>query len=220
MEGRGNIAIYGAGAFGEEVYLLIEKINRSLPVANRWTQVGFFDDDPSLAGKFNSYGPVLGGTDVLNAFKGPLSIAFGIGSSKAIRSILSRIVKENVQFPNIIDPDTSFLDQASVSFGQGNVVGEGCRFSPKAKIGNFNIIVNDCVFGHDAVVGDCNIFFPEVRLSGKSVVGNDCLFGMRSAVFQGMKVGDDVRLSAGSILSMNARPGCTYMGNPARIMKM
>lgn len=218
---KGRIAVFGAGAFGEEVYLLVEKINRFLPAGKpRWEFVGFFDDNLSLAGSNNSYGPVLGGTDALNAFEGPLSVAFGIGSSAAIQSIVSRITKKDILYPNLIDPDTSFLDRDSVVFGQGNVVGEGCRFSPKSRMGNFNIVVNDCVFGHDSVVGDYNIFFPEVRVSGKAVVGNGCLMGMRSAVFQGIKVGDGVRLAAGSILSMNARPGCTYMGNPARMLKI
>lgn len=214
-----DIAVFGAGAFGEEVYLLIEKINRSQPT-NRWRFVGFFDDAFEGSEGNNDYGPILGGISALNAYSRELDVAIGIASSSAIIRILDRIEMKNRHFPNIIDPDTSFIDRDSVVFGQGNIIGEGCRFSPKVTMGDFNIVVNDCVFGHDAQIGSYNVFFPEVRLSGKTVVGDNNLFGMRTAVYQGIKIENDIKLAAGSILCMNARSGYTYFGNPAKRMKV
>lgn len=216
-----NIAVYGAGAYGEEVYLLIEKMNLFTKDSDeKWNFIGFFDDNPQKYNGANSYGTILGDIDVLNSYEGPLSLVIGIASSNAIHCILSKITKTDISFPNIIDPETGFLDRDSVCFGKGNIIGNGCRFSPKVKMGDFNIVVNDSVFGHDAVIGNYNILFPEVRLSGKTVVGNDNLFGMRTAVFQGIRVGDNIKLSAGSILSMNARSGYTYFGNPAKRLKL
>lgn len=216
-----DIAVYGAGAYGEEVYLLIEKINSYCSTEeNKWNFIGFFDDNFTLFSGNNTYGEILGGIDALNEYQGPLSLVIGVANSSAIHAILDRITKEDIDFPNIIDPDTSFIDKRTFEIGQGNIIGEGCRFSPKVTIGDFNVIVNDSVFGHDAVVGSYNIFFPEVRLSGKTIVGDDNLLGMRSAVFQGVRIFDNVKLSAGSILSMNARSGATYIGNPAKRLKI
>lgn len=217
-----KIAVFGAGAYGEEVYLLIQKMNESR-LSSRdilWDFVGFFDDNPQNFSGANSYGVVLGDMDALNAFDGELDLAIGIGSSTAIHNILNRITKKDVRYPNIIDPDTGYLDEDSFTIGKGNIIGNGCRFSPKVSVGDFNIIVNDTVFGHDVKIGNYNVFFPEVRLSGKVTVGNDNLFGMRSAVFQGITIGDNVKLSAGSILSINARSGYTYFGNPAKKLQI
>lgn len=216
-----DIAVYGAGAYGEEVYLLIEKVNSYCSTEDqKWNFIGFFDDNYNLSSTENTYGNILGGIDALNNYQGPLSIVIGIASSTAIHAILGRITKLDVDFPNIIDPDTSFIDKNTFKIGVGNIIGEGCRFSPKVTLGDFNIIVNDSVFGHDAFVGSYNVFFPEVRLSGKTVVGDNNLFGMRTAVFQGVRIFDNVKLSAGSILSMNARSGFTYIGNPAKRLKI
>lgn len=208
-----NIAVFGAGAYGEEVYLLIEKINQVKPV---WNFIGFFDDNYTQYGGYNTYGKILGGIHELNALQGELDVVIAIANSFVIRNILDRVSKEDVNYPNIIDPDTGYLDKSSFSIGKGNVIGNGCRFSPKVSIGDFNIIVNDSVFGHDVRIGSYNVFFPETRLSGKVVVGDFCLFGMRTAVYQGIKIPNRVKLSAGSILSINAREGFTYIGNPAK----
>ena len=214
-----DIAVFGAGAFGEEVYLLIEKINRSR-TTDHWRFIGFFDDAYEGTEGENDYGPILGGISALNAYPRELDVAIGIASSSAIKKILERIEMKGRYFPSIIDPDTSFIDHNSVVIGQGNIIGEGCRFSPKVEMGDFNIVVNDCVFGHDAHIGNYNVFFPEVRLSGKTTVGDNNLFGMRTAVYQGIKIENDIKLAAGSILCMNARSGYTYFGNPAKRMKM
>lgn len=212
-----KIAVYGAGAYGEEVYLLIRKLNT---IEKKWDFIGFFDDNYCIYNGKNYYGKVVGGMDELNKIEEDIDVALGVASPNAIKSILGRITKENITFPNIIDPETGYIDKESFHIGIGNVIGNGCRFSPKVTIGNYNVVVNDTIFGHDAIVGNYNVFFPETRLSGKVIVGDECIFGMRTAVFQGVKIADRVKLSAGSILSMNAREGNTYLGNPAKRLKL
>lgn len=210
-----DIAVYGAGAYGQEVCCLINKINThsSSPC---WRFIGFFDDNRSLWDTENHYGKILGGKEALNHWDKPLDVVLGLANIEAILSIVSELDNHNISFPNIIDPDTSFLDRRTVSFGMGNVIGEVSRLAPNVHFGNFNIVVNDCVFGHDVVVGDCNVFYPAVRLSGGVRCGNSNLFGVRSTVLQGLTIGSHVKIAAGSFLMNDAQDGFTYRGNPAR----
>ena len=204
-----NIAVYGAGSYGQEIACLIEKINsRNTIPGTEWKFVGFFDDNEKLKGEDLGYGTILGGRDVLNDWDSSLAVVIAIANTSIIKNILSGICNERVYFPNIVDPDTSFLDRKS------------CRFSPKVSIGDFNIVVNDSVFGHDVVMGSYNVLFPEVRLSGYVKVGDSNLFGVRTAILQGFSVGSNVRIASGSILMNDAQDGFVYRGNPARKMAL
>lgn len=212
-----NIAIFGAGSYGQEIACLIRKINSNIANdTNRWNFIGFFDDSESIWGTDNGYGKILGGINALNKWETPLCLVVAVANVSAIKKIVEKINNPLLSYPNIIDPETSFLDKDTVIMGKGNIVGEGCRFAPKVCIGDFNIIVNDSIFGHDVVVGNCNIFYPAVRLSGHVTVGDNNLFGVRTTVLQRIKIGTDVKISSGSFLMNNAKDGYTYVGNPAR----
>lgn len=211
-----DIAIIGAGSYGQEVACLIRKINNSNADGERWKFIGFFDDDESLQDNSNNYGLVLGPVSLLNKWITPLSVVVAIANVNVMEKIVSSLGNSVLDFPNLIDPDTSFVDVNTFQIGMGNVIGEGCRFSPNVRIGNFNIVVNDSIFGHDVIIGNNNIFFPAVRLSGHVSIGNKNLLGVRTTVLQGFKIGNNVKLSAGSVLMNNARDGFTYRGNPAR----
>lgn len=214
-----DIAIYGAGAYGQEVYCLIRKINSYLNVP-KWRFVGFFDDNENLWNTRNRYGDVLGGIESINNWKSSLDVVVAIANVSFLKSVVERINNSNLNFPNIIDPNTSFLDKETVIIGKGNIIGEISRIAPNVKIGNFNIVVNDGVFGHDDSIGDFNVFYPDVRLSGHVTCGNYNMFGVRSTVLQGLKIGNNVKLSAGCILMNNAQDGFVYRGNPARKFNM
>lgn len=211
-----NIAVYGVGAYGQEICCLIKKINEreSSPI---WNFVGFFDDNPDLWGTSNRYGKVIGGIDSLIGREEDLSVVISIANVTVLRKIVAKLENNpRLLFPNIIDPDTHYLDKETVKMGKGNIVGEITRFAPNVTIGDFNIIVNDGVFGHDDVIGNYNVFFPDSRLSGHVTCGDGNMFGVRTTVLQGIKIGNDVKLAAGCMLMNDTLDGFTYRGNPAR----
>jgi acetyltransferase-like isoleucine patch superfamily enzyme len=216
-----SIAVYGSGSYGQEVFCLIQKIN-SMAKANDlfWNCIGFFDDNSDLWNTNNGYGIIHGGIDALNAWNKPLSVAVAIANVSALIQIVSRINNPLIDFPNIIDPDTSFLDIKTINIGKGNIIGEGCRLAPKVSIGDFNVIVNDSIFGHDVSVGNSNVFYPDVRLSGHVTVGNGNVFGVRTTILQGINIGSNIKIASGSFLMNNAIDGFVYAGNPARKMKL
>ncbi len=210
-----EIAVFGAGSYGQEIACLIRKINERLEVPV-WSFIGFFDDNQELWGTQNRYGKIIGGTERLNAWEDKLDVVVAIANVSVLKKIVNQLDNSRLSFPNIIDPDTTYLDKDTVKMGKGNIVGEITRFATNVQLGDFNIIVNDGVFGHDDVIGNFNVFFPDSRLSGHVSCGDGNLFGVRSTVLQGITIGNNVKLAAGCLLMNDAMDGFTYRGNPAR----
>lgn len=211
-----DIAVFGAGAYGQEICCLIHKINER-NASPRWNFIGFFDDDEKLRGTTSRYGTIIGGINDLIAWKKELDVAISIANAIVLQKIVGKLENNPLlSFPNIVDPDNHYLDKETFTIGKGNIVGEITRFAPNVTLGNFNIIVNDGVFGHDDKVGDFNVFFPAARLSGHVTVGNNNTFGVMTTVIQGFKIGNNSKFAPGSFVMSDTEDGFTYRGNPAR----
>lgn len=208
-----DIAIYGAGGFGREVACLLHRINNE--VESTWNFIGFFDDGLK-AGEKNEYGEVLGNIDTLNGWNKPLSVAFAIGSPKIVDLLYHKINNPNIEFPNIISPDTIFLDKDNVRMGQGNVICARCMISCNVTIGNFNTLNCYITMGHDAVIGDYNSIMPSVNISGGVRLGDRNFMGVNSVILQYKSIPDDVTVGASSVVLRNIKESGTYVGNPAK----
>lgn len=210
-----DIAIYGAGGLGREVACLLNIINEK---ESTWNLVGFFDDGKEK-GACNEYGEILGGITEVNAWTVPLSIVITIGSPYVVEKIVNSIDNTNIDYPNIIAPDTFFLDKSHFFMGQGNLVCTGCLFSTNVQIGNFNCFNSFITIGHDTCIENFNSIMPAVRVSGEVKIGQRNFLGVGSAILQQIKVGSDTVIGANSVVVRSTKDRNTYVGNPACIVK-
>lgn len=210
-----KIEIYGAGGFGREVACLLHIINEIEPT---WNLVGFFDDGKEKD-SVNEYGKILGGLSDLNSWTEPLSIVIAIGSPRTVKRIVDGVTNPNIDFPNIIAPNTVFLDKDRFTMGCGNLVCNGCLFSTNVVVGDFNCFNGSITVGHDATIGNFNSFMPGIRVSGEVQIKECNYFGVGSIVLQQVKIGSDTIVGAGSVIIRKTKDGNTYLGNPATIVK-
>lgn len=213
-----DLAIYGAGGLGREVAVLADTINRRASEPE-FRLVGFFDDGKAVGEEVSHFGKTLGGYEVLNNWQTPLSVCLAFGSPAAIKAVRRKIVNPLVNFPNLIHPDSWFMDLKTLKMGEGNIIQGACVATTDFTLGNFNVLNGYVVFGHDCTVGDYNVFMPGSRISGEVTIGEGNLFGAGSFVLQQLKIGNGVRLAPLSPLLTHPRDGHTYMGNPAKMMK-
>lgn len=206
-----DIAIYGAGGFGREVACLIKRINTE--VAPTWNIIGFFDDKAETA---NEYGRILGNMDTLNAWNKPLDVVFAIGSPQVVERLAGKVSNPNIDFPNIVAPDTLFLDAENVRMGKGNIICARCVISCNVRIGNFNTLNGYITVGHDATIGDFNSVMPAVNISGGVSIGVRNFIGVNAVVLQYKSIGNDTVIGASGVVISNTKDGCTYVGNPAK----
>lgn len=210
-----DIAIYGAGGFGREVACLIHKINEK---NQEWNFIGFFDDGLAL-GTQNEYGIILGGIEELNSFSNEISIVIGIGNPVLVKKISTLITNQKIDFPNIIAPNSMFIDPENVEIGIGNIISFGCTFSCNVKIGNFNIFNWNNTIGHDVTIGSYNSFMPSVSISGEVSIIELNFFGVSSVVLQRLKIGKNTIVGANSLITRSTKDNQTYVGSPATILR-
>ncbi len=208
-----NIAIYGAGGFGKEVACLIERINRK---DGDWQLIGFFDDSKCPDSHISRYGTVLGGMEALLSVNEPLAVAIAINENKTVRRIRESITNPHITFPNLIDPTLFLVDKATFKIGEGNIIQNDCMISCDVTLGSFNLINDHVVIGHDNCIGNFNGIMPGAHLSGGITIGDGNLLGVASVVLQGMTIGNGITLGANSVLMTQPRDNSTYLGVPAR----
>lgn len=209
-----RIAIYGAGGLGREVAGGIQRINRA--GLAHWELIGFYDDGKSKGYQVSHLGQVLGGMHELNSIQEPMALAIAVGSPASRKMIHDRITNPLISFPNLISPSFRVLDPATFKIGEGNIIQDNCSVTCDVEIGNYNVFNGSNVMGHDVKVGDFNVMMPGVRLSGEVIIGDTNLLGVDSVVLQKIKVGDNVTLGAGSVLMTKPKDGHTYIGVPAK----
>lgn len=207
-----EIAIFGAGGFGREVACLLKHINMAKP---QWNFIGFYDDGIEK-GTALDYGEVLGGMAELNTVDRPLSVVVALGNPATLKEVVNHITNKNIDFPNIISPNTTWLDPDSVNIGKGNVVCMNCYFSCNMSMGDFNMFVGNNTVGHDSSFANYNCLMPGARISGKVRVGDGNLIGSGAIVLQELTVGNDVTVGAASAMMLSPKDGHTYIGNPAK----
>lgn len=207
-----DIAVYGAGGFGGEVVCLINAINSH---GTLWNFIGFFDDGIEAGTKVN-FGTVIGNIDDLNRINKPLSVVLSIGSPSIVARIVSKIVNQYIDFPNLIAPDLVFMDKKSFSMGKGNLFMFQSLVSCNVTIGNFNLFNVGIGLGHGSSMGSFNSFMSYSKISGEVEIGDRNYFGISSVVLQRIRIGNDNTIGANSVLMRNAKDKATYFGNPAK----
>jgi sugar O-acyltransferase (sialic acid O-acetyltransferase NeuD family) len=211
-----KIAIYGAGSFGMEVKLLIDKINAHNPT---YEFIGFFDDTKEI-GSVLRYGKVIGSIKDINQNNDTLHLAIAVGVAKDLHAMRFNIVNPKVNFPNLLAPDNIFFDKDSLKIGVGNIILSNSIISYDVKLGDFNIINTRVNFGHHVEIGDFNVLNPNVQLSGNTRLGNFNSLGLNSAVLPKKTIGDSNVVAPGSIISKKFNNNTFLAGNPAVNIKL
>lgn len=213
-----NIAIYGSGSFGHEVFLLIDLINKTLnkPAYNF---IGFFDDSKKIGTKCK-YGSIIGGINEINQLQDRVNLAIAVGSSTGLFDMRTKIYNPNIIFPNLMSPYNLYFDRESVNFGIGNIILCNSIISYDVIIGNFNIINTRVNFGHHVEIGDFNILNPNTQLSGNSKIGNNNSLGLNSALLPKKSIGNFNVVVPGSIITRNFKNNNFIAGNPAMNIKL
>lgn len=210
-----DLAIYGAGGFGREVFCYLRKMNQS---ETKWNFIGFFDDGKEKGTK-NEYGVILGGLEELNNYGKEIDVVMAIGSSSILERITSSIINPRVNFPNIITESNVISDPDSLHMGHGNIIIGPCTFTCNINLGDFNVMNGKVSVGHDVTIGSYNVFMPSAYVSGETTIGNGCFFGVNSVILQQIKISNNVRLGAGAVLMHKPKQNSLYIGNPARLFK-
>lgn len=212
------IIILGTGGNCVDVLDTIADINDSAP-SQRYTCIGFLDDDPQ------KWGCLVHGVEVL----GPLSAApdypeadlvNGIGSPHSFLTkpeIIAQTGASLDRFATIVHPTASVSRLSTI--GGGTVVFQNVTITSNVQIGHQVIILPNTVVSHDDVIEDYTCIAGGVCISGGVHVGRNCYLGTRSAIIGNVSIGDRSLVGMGSVVLDSVPSDVVYVGNPARFLK-
>ncbi len=202
-----KIAIYGAGGFGRETHLLIDKINSA---SHQWEFIGYFDDYVSSE--------VLGGIEVLNRFDQPLQLVVAIADPLVRRKIVDNIDNKYINFPTLIHPSAN-LERKELSIGKGTIIAAMNAFTTNITLGDHAIINLSCTIGHDVEIGNFCSLMPGVNVSGNVKIEDDVLVGTGAQILQNLTIYQGAIVGAGAVVTHDVAADTTVVGVPAKTLE-
>ena len=206
-----NIAIYGSGGAGKEVYDLLQETPEERA---KWEEIVFIDDTaPS--------GEYLGCRrftfeDFQKEFTPEqVRIVIAVGEPKGRQDLYERVKAAGYALTPPILHRLAFVSD-SARLGDGVVLQDGVRVSPETVLGANTFVNHRSMIGHNCVIGkNCQIS-ANVMIAGCVTVGDTVFAGVSSCIRDHTTVGEHTILSMGSVVLKDVRPWKIVLGNPAR----
>ena len=206
-----DIVIIGAGGFGREVAVHIERINEAEP---QWNLLGYIDEEASETPEGYK---IFGNLDHFLTMDRSIYYFIAIANSQARERIAKRCEEAGFKAATLIYPNVRFGPLVEV--GEGSYLGRDCSFMNNVKIGKHCVIQSMTVIGHDTVVGDYTSFMTDGLIGGESVIGSHCYFVLRCTMINRVKTTDRCTFGACACVVKDAMEPGTYVGIPARKTK-
>lgn len=182
------LVIYGTGDMAMLVYEVATMAGKKI--------AGFTSDGESTLD--NALLAFVPRTELLQVFP-PESYDMFMGFiGKGLQGLRSErfyeMMQLGYQMPNIVQPGAHIAGE----LGQGNLVMAGAVVGPRCRIGNGNILWQNCVLAHDNIIGDFNNIAPTASLSGYAKVGSHAFVGNGAVLNNFVYINDWVLVGAGS----------------------
>lgn len=120
---------------------------------------------------------------------------------------------ELVQFPQL--GGVSIGDNVVIKYN--SMIGKG-TFGFTI-IGSNTMIDYGCQIGHNCRVGDSCIIAAGTIIGGSTTIGDNTTIGIGAKIRNGIKIGKNASIGMGAVVVKDVPPGCTVVGNPAKIIK-
>jgi sugar O-acyltransferase (sialic acid O-acetyltransferase NeuD family) len=213
-DGTVPVVVIGAGGHGRETVLLISQIAAH---GGSWRVIGFLDDNKSLHGNIIAGLPVLGGLELLQELTQETSVALGMGSPAAKRSILSRLPHTS-RLASLVHPSVLIGDRVRIDCG--TQIHAGTIITCDVVIGSAVTINRHCDISHDVVLGDYCTLAPSVSLAGNVQIDHDTDVGLGARIIPGVRVGARSVIGAGAVVVSDLPASCVAIGVPARVARL
>ncbi len=210
-----DIAIIGAGGFGREVHMLIDRINIEQKIYNI---IGYYDDDLGLPSSINGK-PFLGNIDELKRNTAELYLVIAVGSPEIKMQIYSQLMNfNNFKFSTLIDPSV-IIDLNSSEVGMGVIICSNSIVTVNVQIHEFVTINLNCTIGHDSLIKSFASLMPSVNVSGEVTVEKGVYIGTGATIINQLSIGQNTVVGAGAVVTKQLPANCTAVGAPAKPIK-
>lgn len=209
-----DLAIYGTGGSGREVFELSSSLNA---MSNRWEKLLFLDDfteDTELYGA-----PILSFERMRSLYiPGQIEVIIAVGEPGSRELLYSKVVNDGYDLATIIHPD-AFVSP-SAKLGSGVFVKMQSIISADAIVEDNVFIQANVIVGHDVRVGKHTQISAYSHIAGHASLGERNYLGVRASIREECSVGDDVVIAMGAVVMEKKVPSKVLaVGNPAKYVR-
>jgi sugar O-acyltransferase (sialic acid O-acetyltransferase NeuD family) len=203
-----NLIIIGAGNVGGFLAYNMDLFQE------KYSILGFLDDDINKAGK-NFYGQkVLGNIDTIFNYPADTAVAVGIASPKAKNAIYNKIKDGGFSFPSFISNRAWLSNEVKV--GQGTILYPGVSINYETVVKDFVIMNMNCAIGHNCYIAKFSSLAPGVNLGGHTTIERGCDIGIGVSTIQNIIVGKNSIIGGQTMLVKNVLAGSKVVGVPGK----
>ena len=207
-----NLAIYGSGGAGKEVYDLLEETPEE---RKKWGEILYIDDTVESGEywgcrrfTFEDFRKVMSPEEA--------KVVIAVGEPKAREDLYNRVKEAGYSLATLIHR-LAFVSDTAV-LGEGVVLQDGVRVSPETELGANTFVNHRSMIGHNCVIGKHCQISANVMIAGCVTIGDTVFAGVSSCIRDHTTVGEHTILSMGSVVLKDVRPYKIVLGNPAREM--
>jgi sugar O-acyltransferase (sialic acid O-acetyltransferase NeuD family) len=182
--------------------------------------IGFYDDDPKLAGTTLHGYPILGkisqSMPELNDNNREYIVA--IGNNEDRRNIVASLkIICNKDPINAIHPSAIISERTKI--GVGNFIAAGVIINTGTLLGDYVIVNTGATLDHDNHIKDFAQISPGCNLAGNVTIEESVFIGTGAIIIPGKTIGRHAIIGAGAVVISNIPPFSTAVGVPARVIK-
>lgn len=207
-----QLAIYGAGRLGKELYDLAFRVNA---IEHRWQNIFFIDD---IRQEKQYYLSDVHRLSEIQPIKDKVEAVVANGTPKNRKKMADVLRQAGIPLVNLIDP-SAIISPSAIIPRKGTIVRPYASISSDAVVGENTLIQPYVHISHDVHIGANSVFSANVSLGGKLRIGEECYFGMGAVIREELTIGPRAMIGMGAVVLHDVDCDSVMVGNPAHLLR-
>jgi sugar O-acyltransferase (sialic acid O-acetyltransferase NeuD family) len=201
--------ILGAGGFAREVALILADRTHDIE------QFKYLSDDSTQANNWYERIECAGSIDYQS--HGSHRFVPGVGSPELRKELVERALNKG-WMPSSAVSLSAYTKH--IAMGLGVVICGGVQATVNVTLGNFVNVNLNCTLGHDCVIENYVNLSPAVNVSGYVHIEEGADIGTGAVLLPGVRIGKGAIIGAGAVVNKHVPAGETWVGVPAKCLRL
>jgi sugar O-acyltransferase (sialic acid O-acetyltransferase NeuD family) len=208
-----GLLLVGASGLAREATAVAVMLHHDGPV-------NIVDDDRARWGTLHGLTPVIGSVDLVTDIVDH-DVVLALGQGRHRRRMVVRLDMLGLdagRYASLIHPRVVL--PGSCTIGAGSIALDGVVLTADVEVGRHVVLMPQVTLTHGCTVADFATLCAGVTLGGGVRVGEAAYIGMNASVREGVRIGAGATVGMGAVVLQDVPDGETWVGVPARSIRI